>query len=307
MTLEIKILIAVDGSKGSMDAVQYAGRFHDPQKTKITLIHILTELPETMEDLKTLASETPAAETGRWQAQMKAGIEKRMTEAEGILVDAGYPKNAVQFKIQTREKGVVKDIIEESKKGYDVLFLGRRGLNDPNDILVGATAYRVLSEAHHLPVAVVGDQPDSNHVLIGFDGSDNAFKGVDCACKLMPHPGRRVVLCHAFQALFAKDSDVLSSGQDKALIDKGRHRVKDLMAEAEKRLTDAGFEAEKVTSKMVESRVSRAVSISRTAEDSGCGTIIIGRRGLTLVKDFMMGRVTMKVLHRAHKMAVWIV
>ncbi len=307
MTPEIKILIAVDGSKGSMDAVQYAGRFHDPQKTRITLIHILTELPEALEDLKTLASETPAAETNRWQAQMKAGIEKHLSDAARVLQDAGYKKNAIAFKIQQRGKGVAKDIIDESQKGYDVLCIGRRGLNDPHDILVGATAYRVLSEVRHLPVVVVGDQPDSNHVLIGFDGSDNAFKGVDCACLLMPRPGRRVVLCHAFQALFAEDPDTPSSGQDKALIDKGRHRVKDLMEEAKKRLTDAGFEPGLVASEMVESLVSRAVSIARTAESSGCGTIIIGRRGLSLVKDFMMGRVTMKLLHRAHKMAVWIV
>jgi nucleotide-binding universal stress UspA family protein len=39
----------------------------------------------------------------------------------------------------------------------------------------------------------------------------------------------------------------------------------------------------------------------------GAGTIIVGRRGSTGVEEFVMGRVTRKILHLAYNKAIWIV
>ena len=41
--------------------------------------------------------------------------------------------------------------------------------------------------------------------------------------------------------------------------------------------------------------------------EGGYGTIVVGRRGLSKVYEFFMGRVSDKVLHLAKDMAVWIV
>ncbi|MEE8620893.1 MAG: universal stress protein [Syntrophobacteria bacterium] len=43
------------------------------------------------------------------------------------------------------------------------------------------------------------------------------------------------------------------------------------------------------------------------AQEGEYGTIVMGRRGLSKVREFLMGRVTNKVLHRAEGFAVWIV
>jgi nucleotide-binding universal stress UspA family protein len=51
----------------------------------------------------------------------------------------------------------------------------------------------------------------------------------------------------------------------------------------------------------------RAGDILKEAKDGGYGTIVMGRRGLSKVHEFLMGRVTNKVLHRAEGFAVWIV
>ncbi|MFZ2630895.1 MAG: universal stress protein [Desulfosalsimonadaceae bacterium] len=310
MTNERKVLIAIDGSESAMGSVRYISQFHDPEKTKITLIHIMTDLPEAVEDLKNMPTfEVPFIETDAWHIQMRAGIEMKMKDAIEIFVNAGFDKNAIEIKILKRAEGVAKDIIDESAKGYDAVVVGRRGMNDPTDIIVGATAYRMMSGIPHLPVVVVGDNPDPNHVLIGFDGSENAFKAVECVCSLMPKTGRKVMLCHVAQKIqnSGEDQKVFSDDQEKSWQERSRHQMMALMKEATKRLVEAGFDPGLIVSEILEGKVSRAVAIAKTAEMKGYGTIVTGRRGLSVIKDFLMGRVSMKVLHRAHEMAVWIV
>ena len=52
---------------------------------------------------------------------------------------------------------------------------------------------------------------------------------------------------------------------------------------------------------------SRSGDIIREAREGAYGTIVMGRRGLSKVRDFLMGRVTSKVLNQAEDFAVWIV
>jgi nucleotide-binding universal stress UspA family protein len=306
-----KMLIAVDGSESSMGAVEYVSLFFNPGKVAVTLIHVMADLPEGLEDIKNMeVSGTPDIETDHWRSQMTENVKKMMASAQKILLDAGFDQQAVDIKIQNRVAGVARDIIAESENSYDAIFIGRRGAGNPKDIIVGATAYRMMSSIQHLPVVVVGDKPDPKHVLIGFDGSENSFAAVDCACSLMPKTGRKVMLCHVGQSMGSYLDDkkkVISEEKAKALQEQGQQKIRELMADAADRLVKAGFDPDMVVKEMLAARVSRAVSIAKTAEMEGYGTIVTGRRGLSVIKDFLMGRVSMKVLHRAHEMAVWIV
>ena len=310
MIKDNKILIAIDGSESALGAVEYVGRFHDPERTAVSLVHIMAELPEAVEDLKAIgASGNLVIETDHWHSQLTEDVKKMMASAQQTLAGAGYERDSIDIKILNRMEGVAKDIIAESGKGYDAVVVGRRGMNDPTDIIVGATAYRMMSGIHQLPVAVVGAKPDPNHVLIAFDGSENAFSAVDCVCALMPRPGRKVMLCHVARSMssYLGDKKGVSDEKEKLLEAQSRQKIKDLMADAANRLVESGFERDLVAQDVLEARVSRAVAIAKTAEQQGYGTIVIGRRGLSVIKDFLMGRVSMKVLHRAHEMAVWIV
>jgi len=311
MTKKPKLLIAVDGSESSMGAVEYVSLFFFPGEVAVTLIHVMADLPEALEDLKIIESSGSLdIETDHWHSQMTENVDKMITSAQKILLDAGFDQQAIDIKIQNRMAGVAKDIITESENSYDAIFIGRRGAGNPKDIIVGATAYRMMSSIQHLPVVVVGDKPDPKHVLIGFDGSENAFKAVDCACSFMSRAGRKVMLCHVGQSMGSYLDDkkkVISDDKATALQEQGQQKIRELMADAANRLVDAGFEMDLVFQEILEARVSRAVAIAKTAEMEGYGTIVTGRRGLSVIKDFLMGRVSMKVLHRAHEMAGWIV
>jgi nucleotide-binding universal stress UspA family protein len=54
-------------------------------------------------------------------------------------------------------------------------------------------------------------------------------------------------------------------------------------------------------------KTSRANGVCMEADTLGAGTIIVGRRGTTVVEDFAMGRVTRKILYLAFNKAIWIV
>ena len=305
-----KLMIAVDGSASSMDAVRYVSRFFRPGDVSVTLIHVMGDLPEALEDLTRIdRSDLVAAEASKWRSRMIAETEKMMTSAQTLLIDAGYDSKAIDVNIRQRREGVARDIIAESENGYDAIFIGRRGADNPTDTIVGATAYRMMSGIKHLPVIVVGEKPDPDHVLIGFDGSDNAFAAVDCACRFMPLAGRKIQLCHVGQSMgsYLDGKSAISDDQANVLREQQRQQIGALMEDAAKKLALAGFDAMLVSNQIIEARVSRAVAIAKTAELEGFGTIVIGRRGLSVIKDFLMGRVSMKVLHRAHEMAVWIV
>ena len=62
-----------------------------------------------------------------------------------------------------------------------------------------------------------------------------------------------------------------------------------------------------MTTKIITGAHSRAGAIVQEAKQGGYGTIVVGRTGLSKVRDFFMGRVSNKVVHLAKENAVWVV
>jgi nucleotide-binding universal stress UspA family protein len=62
-----------------------------------------------------------------------------------------------------------------------------------------------------------------------------------------------------------------------------------------------------IATRMATGVLSRAGAIIEEALKWGYGTIVVGRRGLSHVEEFSMGRVSNKIIHMAKEMAVWVV
>jgi len=80
-----------------------------------------------------------------------------------------------------------------------------------------------------------------------------------------------------------------------------------LLNNKKRRLMTSGFNEAQIDQQILKNKVSRAASIKKYAETKGFGTIVVGRRGLTFVQEFLMGRVSRKILHMADRLAVWVV
>ena len=71
------------------------------------------------------------------------------------------------------------------------------------------------------------------------------------------------------------------------------------MNTAKSRLEKSGFKPNQLSAKIITGEESRAGAIIQEARQGGYGTIVTGRRGLSEVKEFSMGRVSNKLIYLA--------
>ena len=79
------------------------------------------------------------------------------------------------------------------------------------------------------------------------------------------------------------------------------------MEKAHKMLLDAGLTKDQITTKVVNGSRSAAYDILKEARNNGYGTIALGRHGQSMMREFVFGSVTSKILHHSSGLAVWIV
>jgi nucleotide-binding universal stress UspA family protein len=81
--------------------------------------------------------------------------------------------------------------------------------------------------------------------------------------------------------------------------------IESFYARAQKLLTDAGLKKSQVHILEVESRISIGRTIVKNTKKHGCGTLIVGRRGVN--DSFFMGSVSSYIIANAKDCAVWLV
>jgi nucleotide-binding universal stress UspA family protein len=84
-------------------------------------------------------------------------------------------------------------------------------------------------------------------------------------------------------------------------------RMEGVFKDAQKRLIESGLDPEQITTRIITGVPSRAGAIMEEARREAAGTIVVGRRGLSKVQEFFIGRVSNKVIHLAKDLAVWVV
>jgi len=83
--------------------------------------------------------------------------------------------------------------------------------------------------------------------------------------------------------------------------------VEGFMEEAKKTLVKAGFPAKNLSIRIRKKKVGIARDIVKEAQQGKYDTLVVGRRGLSSIQQFMLGSVSNKVLHIAKKISVIIV
>lgn len=166
----MKILLPVDHSEASREAVQFVGRLFGPGQADregltITLLHVGESLPDS---LLALGEKAPAGSPHKqviddWQAAIKHDGARLLQERKRDLIDAGVPDDVIGTKLIAKESRpgakkvvAVLTIIDEMKQGdYTVVCLGRRGTTAAGGSFLGSVAEKVLREAQGKTVWVV--------------------------------------------------------------------------------------------------------------------------------------------------------
>jgi len=152
------------------------------------------------------------------------------------------------------------------------------------------------------------------NILVAFDDSENAMRGVQFVTQSFT-PDHKVTLfsvipdtaaaCEMFSpeltTYFLSQREVFCSMQDKKteLINEAQSRAREL-------LLKAGFPEDHISAKVVPQKRGVARDIIDEAR-AGYDIIVIGRRGLSAIKEFLLGSVSQKVIHSAGEISVVLV
>ncbi len=291
-----RVLLAVDGSDHALEAVRYVSKICPFQDKEVVVFTVHGKIPEYYWDLE---KDPPLGwrikDVRAWDREYEKTTHEYMDRARKILWRAEFPKDAVKVEIHEREKGLARDIITEAKKGYSCVVVGRKGMSEVKGLVLGSVTEKLLEKITFIPLIVVGRTPHPGTILLAIDGSEGAMRAVDFVGRMLGGFDFEAGLIHVIR------------GDKKAYIQETEKEMSRVFDEAKGRLLNSGFELNQISTKMITGVHSRAEAIVEEAGKGGYGTIVVGRRGLSRVKEFFMGRVSNKVIQMAKKQAVWVV
>ncbi|MHC1729170.1 MAG: universal stress protein [Syntrophobacteraceae bacterium] len=305
-----KILLVVDGSYQAFETVKYASGVLPPDGTAIALLHIRSKVPEAFWDLEKDPVWQHKVQTVRgWEAQQEEKINDFIGRALQVFLDAGFPDTAIKVDVRDRIEGIARDIGMESHRGYDSVVLGRRGLSTIKELSLGGVAAKIVIKASDVAVCLIGGRPDTEKIIVGMDSSEGCARAVDHLCKTIGAPGKKVLLCHVVRRITSEeglDDSAFEEFQQERM-EKAARDIGPVFEKAAKELEAAGLATGDIAVKSIMGATSRSAAILDQAKEGGYGTIVVGRRGVSRVEGFDMGRVTNKLIQTAKDKALWIV
>ena len=152
-------------------------------------------------------------------------------------------------------------------------------------------------------------------ILLAVDESKNSTKAVKYVAKGI-QPDGKVTLFSVIPdstAACGLDSPALTPLFNRnrkafcAIEDTKKDHMKEFMDKAKTLLVEAGFPSKNVNAKIRRKRAGIARDILKEAQHGKYDTLVLGRRGLSGVKQFLFGSVSNKVVHLAKNVSVIVV
>jgi len=227
------------------------------------------------------------------------------------LVDKGYEPEKIKINYQKAGATIAQDIVNYAIHiQADSVLVTRRGRSDLETFFMGGVSNRLIENGPDCPVWVIDGAVNSNKVLVGIDSSDNALLAVDHAAFMLAGTKCKITIFHSMRHLtrFVPQEVVSEAPElEKLWSEKAGKEIAPYMKKAQQIFQEAGLPKEQIVTKVVQGTRSPANDILNEARKSGCGTIVMGQRGLTGMKRMFLGSVTHKILHDASGFSIWIV
>jgi nucleotide-binding universal stress UspA family protein len=308
--MEKKILIAVDGSIHSRKAIEYC----------IDMCSIIKGMHYVLINIQPKISDFLIQES-HIDPQAKAGLKeladrnhkqsmKILDESMEIMIKLGINKKLIEKVSLPALKGTSKEILDYAKQTIcDAVVVGNRGTSKFAEAFTGSISNNIIEFTDTIPVWAVGGDINAQKVMLAVDGSESSLVAVDYASFMFSgNTSIDITLMHVTPSLrdycaidFKKDNDMVEE-----IIARGdKLCIESFYTRAQKILTDVGLKKSQIHILEVESRISIGRTIVKNLKKHGCGTLIVGRRGVN--DSFFMGSVSSYVITHAKDCAVWLV
>ncbi len=303
-----KLLIAVDGSERSNETVRYVANFLPFRDMRVTLFNVFSAIPKYYQDLeKDPQFHGSAVNVRAWEAGQRKIINAFMEKAVEKLNNAGFSKTDIEVKVQNKKVGIARDIVAEARNNYRFVVSGRKGVSQISQMVLGGTASKLLEKVNFTTLVLHGNrQPPAGNILLAVDESTCAAQAVDLVGKTLSSHNIKISLVHVIRR-----SDEGQFGFQKYFMPDGGYTValtetEAMLNKTKNRLIDLGFKDDDIDIKVL-TGTSRAARIVMEADAGVYAAIVLGRRGISKVQEFFLGRVSNKVVQIARKHTVWVV
>jgi len=306
-----RILIPYDGSPSAKKALEWAAhlaRAGGDEVEEVTLLRVIggSYLARHIQnvDLRVTRMDQVAAWRRVRQHHLDHEILPLLEEGKRFLQE-----KRVVAPIDTRvaEGKIGEAIIRVAgEEGYSTVVIGRRGLSSLKGLLLGSVTRQVLSLAQKMTVFVVGQEatfdPDCpiSRLLLAVDGSEPSLAAVRQGAALaqsFKDSKPQLTLLHVID--FALLDTAYAEG-NASLMEEGE----EILATSRRILEEAGLQGV-VAEKFLAGQPTRV--IAEEAEEGHYALILMGARGLSLVKQLLLGSVSSDVLQRVSRSIVGIV
>jgi len=262
------ILVPVDGSLSCLRAKELAALIAKTFQSKVTLIHVVSHNfmhPE----LKANFDLPPLVLQELDKAYLKAG-RKIIKTAEEFFKEKSIEVEAELVRHEDQAEPLVKRI---EKEAFDLVVMGNRSEDQAERFALGSVTEKVLMYAQ-CPVLIVKRSTKITKLLVAIDGSEQANTVLKYAFQLARNFGAKITLLHAEEAkLFNLQPKTIREISERILLD-AETNVKGI--EFDKRL-EIGKPEE---------------TIIKVAKQEDYDIIILGGRGLSSIKRFLLGSVS---------------
>jgi nucleotide-binding universal stress UspA family protein len=309
--MEKKILIAIDHSPQSMEAVHYAARMAAViTPSRFVLLHVQPALSQYLTE-EARRKESARRTLEKLMAKNAAKSREILDAAARRMVRQGVEESRVEILTMPVSIGVADDILAlGTAKHYDAILVSRRGASSLQKWLMGSVTANLVEHSELIPIWVVDGTVSSDKILLAADGSQSALRALDhMAFMLSGHSTRALHVLHIrprFQDYCEIEMEAATTQDaETVLLNDDRHCMDNFYQQALALLKKNGMEKDRLKVDTLDGKLSVARSIQNYASDHTYGTVVMGRRGRS--KSMFTGSVSRNLLQKADGMALWVV
>lgn len=278
------LLAATDFSPPARHALERAALIAQAHPdARLTLAHVVNAT--LLDQLRHLLP----AETGPVETGLVAQAEKKLAELAAALV-ARCPCAIDTTVVQGTAADALPVLAEAQRAG--LLVMGTHGVHFVRELLLGSTIERVLRKSRRPLLAVKQRaQAPYRRILAAVDFSPHAAAAINAAHAWLPDAD--IVLLHAFEVEF--ESTLRLAGMDDGRINAYRFQAR----EAAKARMDAfvatlDAPAHRLMREFVHGAATMRIVEYEQSLDADL--VVMGKRGLSVVEELLLGSVTQHVL-----------
>ncbi len=305
-----RILLATDGSLHALNAVKYTGFMFKEKDVDILIIHVLPSLPPILTERKLGDRDFvnwQIDQREKWIKKHEENANRILNEAKETLLRLGIKEERVGTEVYFGRSTAARDLIFYFRGGaFDAAVLGRRGLSKIEELIMGSVSERIVHAGDIPPVWIVTGAVDSKKMLIPVDGSAHAERAVEHAGLMVAGiPDVSINLFHVLSEKYLEYGEDLGTEYWSTWTKERKKTIASFLDKAKEMLLSIGIPENAISTTFKEGG-DTAKEILKAQKEGGYGTIVMGKRGLSGIKEFI-GSVSKKVLTHVNNCAVWLV